>query len=61
MKAFNHLPSKLLGEDPRTLGGRRVLFFAGADASAKAEVAADPELAYRGFREIFLPHVDARP
>jgi predicted dinucleotide-binding enzyme len=40
VKAFNHLPAKLLAEDPRTLGGRRVLFFAGADASAKAEVAA---------------------
>ena len=40
VKAFNHLPAKLLGEDPRTPGGRRVLFFAGTDASAKAEVAA---------------------
>jgi predicted dinucleotide-binding enzyme len=40
VKAFNHLPAKLLAEDPRALGGRRVLFFAGTDASAKAEVAA---------------------
>jgi predicted dinucleotide-binding enzyme len=40
VKAFNHLPAKLLAEDPRTLGGRRVLFFAGTDAPAKAEVAA---------------------
>jgi 8-hydroxy-5-deazaflavin:NADPH oxidoreductase len=40
VKAFNHLPAKLLAEDPRTLGGRRVLFFAGTDARAKAEVGA---------------------
>jgi 8-hydroxy-5-deazaflavin:NADPH oxidoreductase len=40
VKAFNHLPAKLLAEDPRTVGGRRVLFFAGSDAPAKAEVAA---------------------
>ena len=40
VKAFNHLPAKLLAEDPRTLGGRRVLFFAGTDAPAKVEVAA---------------------
>jgi 8-hydroxy-5-deazaflavin:NADPH oxidoreductase len=40
VKAFNHLPAKLLAEDPHTLGGRRVLFFAGSDAAAKTEVAA---------------------
>jgi 8-hydroxy-5-deazaflavin:NADPH oxidoreductase len=40
VKAFNHLPAKLLAEDPRVAGGRRVLFLAGADASANAEVAA---------------------
>jgi predicted dinucleotide-binding enzyme len=40
VKAFNHLPAKLLAQDPRELGGRRVLFLAGADASAKTEVAA---------------------
>jgi 8-hydroxy-5-deazaflavin:NADPH oxidoreductase len=40
VKAFNHLPAKLLADDPRTLGGRRVLFLAGTDAPAKAEVAA---------------------
>ena len=39
VKAFNHLPAKLLAEDPRVPGGRRVLFLAGADASANAEVA----------------------
>jgi 8-hydroxy-5-deazaflavin:NADPH oxidoreductase len=40
VKAFNHLPAKLLAEDPHTLGGQRVLFFAGANAPAKVEVAA---------------------
>ena len=39
VKAFNHLPAALLAEDPRAAGGRRVLFFAGSDAPAKAEVA----------------------
>lgn len=40
VKAFNHLPAKVLGEDPQVAGGRRVVFFAGADAKAKAAVAA---------------------
>ncbi len=39
VKAFNHLPAALLAEDPCAAGGRRVLFFAGSDAPAKAEVA----------------------
>jgi len=39
VKAFNHLPAALLAEDPRVAGGRRVLFLAGSDAPAKAEVA----------------------
>ena len=39
VKAFNHLPAAVLAEDPRIDGGRRVLFFAGSDATAKAEVA----------------------
>ena len=39
VKAFNHLPAKVLGEDPHVAGGRRVLFFAGADPKAKADVA----------------------
>jgi predicted dinucleotide-binding enzyme len=39
VKAFNHLPAALLAEEPRAAGGRRVLFFAGSDAPAKAEVA----------------------
>lgn len=40
VKAFNHLPAKLLGEDPQVAGGRRVLFFAGDDAKAKGEITA---------------------
>jgi predicted dinucleotide-binding enzyme len=40
VKAFNHLPAKVLGENPQVAGGRRVLFFAGADPNAKAEVVA---------------------
>jgi hypothetical protein len=39
VKAFNHLPATVLAEDPRAAGGERVAFFAGSDASAKAEVA----------------------
>jgi predicted dinucleotide-binding enzyme len=39
VKAFNHLPAAVLAEDPRVAGGTRVLFFAGSDAPAKAEVA----------------------
>jgi predicted dinucleotide-binding enzyme len=39
VKAFNHLSAKLLNEDPKVAGGRRVLFFAGADAKAKSQVA----------------------
>lgn len=39
VKAFNHLPAALLAQDPRTAGGRRVLFFAGSDNAAKAAVA----------------------
>jgi predicted dinucleotide-binding enzyme len=39
VKAFNHLPAATLAEDPRTADGRRVLFFAGLDAPARAEVA----------------------
>jgi predicted dinucleotide-binding enzyme len=39
VKAFNHLPAALLAADPQASGGRRVLFFAGSDTAAKAEVA----------------------
>lgn len=40
VKAFNHLQAHLLGSDPAAEGGRRVLFFSGDDAHAKAEVGA---------------------
>jgi len=39
VKAFNHLPAKILAEDPSVHSGRRVLFYAGADVKAKAEIA----------------------
>lgn len=39
VKAFNHLQAALLAGDPQAEGGRRVLFTAGDDAAAKAEVA----------------------
>ena len=40
VKAFNHLRAEVLAEDPRSDGGRRVLFYSGNDSAAKAEVAA---------------------
>lgn len=40
VKAFNHLQAQTLAADPHTATGRRVLFFSGDDAAAKAEVAA---------------------
>ena len=40
VKAFNHLPAKLLADEPRAHGGRRVLFLAGADGAAKTDVSA---------------------
>ncbi|MCY1561261.1 hypothetical protein D9M68_984920 [compost metagenome] len=40
VKAFNHLRPELLAADPAERGGQRVLFFAGDDAQAKAEVGA---------------------
>lgn len=40
VKAFNHLPPDLIAGDPRAEGGRRVLFYSGDDADAKAEVGA---------------------
>ena len=40
VKAFNHLRAEVLSGDPRDHGGRRVLFYSGNDAAAKAEVAA---------------------
>ena len=38
VKAFNHLRAAVLAGDPKADGGRRVLFFAGDDAQAKAAV-----------------------
>src|SRR5438067_382125 len=40
VKAFNHLRAEVLGGAPRDSGGRRVLFYSGDDAAAKAEIAA---------------------
>ena len=40
VKAFNHLRAEVLAQDPRSDGGRRVLFYSGDDSTAKAEVAA---------------------
>ena len=40
VKAFGHLPAKLLSDEPAGNGGRRVLFYAGDDAQAKATVGA---------------------
>ena len=39
VKAFNHLIADALGAEPKTGGGRRVLFVAGDDADAKSVVA----------------------
>ena len=38
VKAFNHLPAQLLADDPAGEGGKRVLFYSGDDANAKAEI-----------------------
>lgn len=40
VKAFNHLQPHLVSGDPAAEGGRRVLFFSGDDARAKAVVGA---------------------
>ena len=40
VKAFNHLRSEVLAGDPRSEGGRRVLFYSGDDTAAKSEVGA---------------------
>jgi predicted dinucleotide-binding enzyme len=40
VKAFNHLQAHLVSGDPAAEGGRRVLFYSGDDAAAKADVAA---------------------
>ncbi|WP_428525446.1 NADPH-dependent F420 reductase [Pseudorhodoplanes sp.] len=40
VKAFNHLQPQLLSGDPGAQGGRRVLFYSGDDARAKADIGA---------------------
>lgn len=40
VKAFNHLPARVLAEDPGVSGGRRVVFLSSDDESATAAVAA---------------------
>ena len=40
VKAFNHLAAALLATDPADKGGKRILFYSGDDAAAKATVAA---------------------
>ncbi|HUB15041.1 MAG TPA: NAD(P)-binding domain-containing protein [Acetobacteraceae bacterium] len=40
VKAFNHLPARVLAEDPASNGGRRVVFLSSDDDSATATVAA---------------------
>jgi predicted dinucleotide-binding enzyme len=39
VKAFSHLRPEVLASDPRAEGGRRVVFYAGDEDGAKAEVA----------------------
>jgi predicted dinucleotide-binding enzyme len=39
VKGFNHLPAKILAEDPQVKGGRRVIFLSSDDESATARVA----------------------
>lgn len=40
VKAFGHLPAKLLSDEPASDGSRRVLFYSGDDAQAKGTVGA---------------------
>ena len=40
VKTFNQLPAKLLAQEPRAGGGRRVMFVSGDDAGASATAAA---------------------
>jgi 8-hydroxy-5-deazaflavin:NADPH oxidoreductase len=40
VKGFNHLGAAVLGQDPVVHGGRRVVFLAGDDDAAEAEIAA---------------------
>jgi 8-hydroxy-5-deazaflavin:NADPH oxidoreductase len=40
VKAFNHLPARILAQDPNVKGGRRVVFLASDDEGAAASVGA---------------------
>lgn len=40
VKAFNHLQAQFVASDPTSEGGRRVQFYSGDDAAAKAEIGA---------------------
>jgi 8-hydroxy-5-deazaflavin:NADPH oxidoreductase len=40
VKGFNHLPARVLAQDPAVDGGRRVVFLSGDDEGATATVAA---------------------
>lgn len=40
VKGFNHLGAAVLGQDPAIQGGRRVVFLAGDDTQATADIAA---------------------
>jgi predicted dinucleotide-binding enzyme len=50
VKAFNHLRAEVLAGDPRADGGRRVLFYAGDDSSAKAVISRASIWDRAGFR-----------
>jgi len=52
VKAFNHLPAKVLAADPNVNGGRRVIFLSSDDESATVPVAALVE--HLGFAPIGL-------
>ena len=55
VKAFNHLPAHLLAQDPRTAGGRRVVFLSGDDDQA---VSAVSDIAGRlGFAPVSLGRI----
>jgi predicted dinucleotide-binding enzyme len=56
VKAFNHLPARVLARDPAQDGGRRVVFVASNDAAASATVKALAE--QLGFAPILLGRID---
>jgi hypothetical protein len=52
VKAFNHLPAKILAEDPKVEGGRRVVFLSSDDQTAADKVAKLAE--QLGFAPVWL-------